>query len=187
LSPAVTCRLLLLTGRPGIGKTTAIRRVASSLAGAAPAGGARLSGFYTQEIRVGTARQGFRLVTFDGQEALMAHVDHPTRARVGRYGVDVAVIDEVAEATLAPRTGVDVYLVDEVGKMECLSTRFVAAMRRLLGSPYPVVATVGQRGGGFIAEVKSRRDAEVWTVTPGNRDALPARVLEWLQGVRAPA
>jgi nucleoside-triphosphatase len=175
--------LLLITGRPGIGKTTVIRRVASSLRSTAPAGGARLSGCYTQEVRVGAVRQGFRLVTFDAQEALMAHVDGPTRPRVGRYGVDVALIDRVAEDTLAPRPGVDVYLVDEIGKMECLSTRFVAAMRRLLSLPHPVVATVGQRGSGFIAEVKSRLDGEVWTVTLANRDGLPARVLEWLGAV----
>jgi nucleoside-triphosphatase THEP1 len=36
---------LLITGPPGVGKTTAIRAVASVLAGA------RLGGFFTQEMR----------------------------------------------------------------------------------------------------------------------------------------
>jgi hypothetical protein len=36
--------------------------------------------------------------------------------------------------------------------MECLSERFVAAVRILISGCIPVVATIGARGGGFIAE-----------------------------------
>jgi nucleoside-triphosphatase len=80
----------------------------------------------------------------------MAHVDLPGPPRVGRYGVDVAAIDAVVDEVLAPRAGVDLHLVDEIGKMECLSPRFVRAMRALLDSGAPVVATIALRGG-FIA------------------------------------
>jgi nucleoside-triphosphatase len=72
--------------------------------------------------------------------------------------------------------------VDEIGKMECLSPAFVKAMRALLDSTKRVVATIGARGGGFIAEVKAREDAEALVVMPGNRDELPDRVLAWLRG-----
>ncbi|MBI2218916.1 MAG: hypothetical protein HYU51_16645 [Candidatus Rokubacteria bacterium] len=48
--------------------------------------------------------------------------------------------------------------VDEIGKMECLSRAFVEAVRALLDTAMPVVATVAARGGGFIEEVKRRRD-----------------------------
>jgi nucleoside-triphosphatase len=101
---------------------------------------------------------------------------------VGRYGVDVAVIDELAASTLGLSRDVSVYLVDEIGKMECLSPAFVKAMRALLDSTKRVVATIGARGGGFIAEVKAREDAEALVVMPGNRDELPDRVLAWLRG-----
>ena len=110
----------------------------------------------------------------------MAHTDFHGRDRVGRYGVDVVVIDELAASTLGLSTDVSVYLVDEIGKMECLSPAFVEAMRTLLDSPKRVVATIGARGGGFIAEVKAREDAELLEVTRANRDDLPGRVLAWL-------
>ena len=166
--------LLLITGSPGSGKTTVIRKVAASLSGQ------RLGGFYTEEIRVRGERQGFRLVTFDGGEGVMAHVDIRGPHRVGRYGVNVSVIDALAESTLAVKEGVDVYLVDEIGKMECLSPRFVTAMRALLDSPKTVVAAIAQRGGGFIAEVRQRTDAELWELTRGNREEMPERALVWL-------
>jgi nucleoside-triphosphatase len=168
--------VLLLTGRPGVGKTTVIRKVAAGLAGR------RLGGFYTEEIRVDRERRGFSLTSFDGRQGVMAHVDFPGRDRVGRYGVDVAVIDELAASTLGLSRDVSVYLVDEIGKMECLSPAFVKAMRALLDSTKRVVATIGARGGGFIAEVKAREDAEALVVMPGNRDELPDRVLAWLRG-----
>jgi nucleoside-triphosphatase len=166
-------RLLLITGPPGVGKTTVIRRVADRL----DPGGRR--GFYAEEIRASGARRGFRLVGFDGTRRVVADVDFPKRHRVGKYGVDVAALDAAA-ALLRPDPGARVYLIDEIGKMECLSAQLVAAMRTLLAGGIPVVATVGARGGGFIAEIKQRPGRELWDVTRDNRDTLPARVLAWL-------
>lgn len=57
-------RILLITGAPGIGKTTLIRKVAEILSNLA------IAGFYTEEIRDEGERQGFRLVTFKGEKGL---------------------------------------------------------------------------------------------------------------------
>ncbi|MDR7439301.1 MAG: nucleoside-triphosphatase, partial [Armatimonadota bacterium] len=43
---------MLLTGRPGVGKTTVVRAVVERLS-------ARVGGFYTEEIREAGRRQGF--------------------------------------------------------------------------------------------------------------------------------
>ena len=171
-------RLLLLTGVPGVGKTTVIRRLAGLLASQ------RVAGFYTEELRVAGQRQGFRLVGFDGRQGLVAHIDFPKDHRVGKYGVDVSALDRLAEATFTRESATAVFLVDEIGKMECLSPGFVAAMHKVLVSDHTVVATVSQKGGGFMAEVRQREDALLWTVTRDNRDRLPGRILAWLQGPR---
>jgi len=161
----------LLTASPGTGKTTVIRRLAERLADV------RIAGFYTAEIRARGERRGFRLVAYDASKALIAHVELPKTHRVGKYGVDVAAIDRAADATLGPQAGVTLYLVDEIGKMECLSARFVAHMRRILDGRVPLIATVASRGAGFIAEVKRRDDCELWTLTRANRDEMPERLL----------
>ncbi len=166
--------VLLLTGRPGVGKTTVIRRVAEAFHGE------RLGGFYTEEVRVNGKRRGFRAVTFDGWRRIIADVNYPGRPRVGRYGVDVPAIDVLVERSLAAPEDAEIFLIDEVGKMECYSVAFVSAMRRLLGSSTPLVITVAERGGGFVAEVRGLPGAELWTVTRSNRDVKPRRVLEWL-------
>ena len=144
---------------------------------ARPQGAAR--GFYTEEIREDGERRGFRLVRFDGTAHIIAHVDFPKRHRVGKYGVDVPVLDEAAQL-LRPDPHARVYLVDEIGKMECLSDRFMSAIRVLISGYTPMVATVGAYGGGFIAEVKRRPECELWEVTHANCYDLPARILAWL-------
>src|SRR5262249_30144810 len=153
------------------GKTTALERVAEHL------GDLRLAGFLTLELREHGQRVGFDAVGLGGRRAILAHVRFRSPVSVGRYGVEpdypVALVEE--ELT-RPLGSVDAYLIDEIGKMECHCPQFVATMRRLLGDPVPVVATIALRGGGFIAEVKSRPDVQIVEVTQGNRQTLPGQI-----------
>lgn len=167
-------RALLLSGAPGVGKTTIIQKVAHQVSAY------ELRGFFTEEIREGGIRKGFKLISFDGQSSVLAHVDFSSRFRVGKYGVDVAGLEETAASLLRSDPPADLYLIDEIGKMECFSDRFRSGVRRLLDTDRLVVATVAQHGAGFIAEVKEHPDAAVWEVTRSNREVLPERVIEWV-------
>ena len=79
---------VLLTGRPGCGKTTLIKCVVNNLPG-------RAGGFYTEEIRDGGTRAGFKIVTLDGEEVVFAHVCLQTPEHVGKYGLDLSVLETV--------------------------------------------------------------------------------------------
>jgi len=171
---------LLLTGSPGCGKTTVLERVVEHC------GDLRLAGFLTLELREHGQRVGFEAVGLGGRRVTLAHVRFPSPISVARYGVEpdrlVPMIEE--ELMQAPGT-VDAYLIDEIGRMECHCTQFVATMRRLLGEPVPVVATIALRGGGFIAEVKNRLDAQIVEVIQANRQALPGQIAAWVKERRA--
>jgi len=57
-----------------------------------------------------------------------------------------------------------------------ISDLFVDTMRTILQGEVPLLGTVAMKGGGFIAEVKQRADVELMTVSPDNRDVLPAQI-----------
>ena len=161
---------ILLTGPPGVGKTTVVIRLAQRLEHRS------VAGFYTEEFRESGRRQGFQIVTFSGETGVLADKSLPSRARVGRYGVNVEAFEQLAIPELARPA--DLVLIDEIGKMECFSPTFVTAVRNLLDKPIPVIATVAASGGGFIAEVKVRSDVQVRRVTRDNRQGLPEQLAE---------
>jgi nucleoside-triphosphatase THEP1 len=140
-------------------------------------------GFYTDEIRGPGGRQGFRLVTLDGQEAVMAHVDLRGRGRprVGRYGVDVAAVEQVGVAALkrAVRDG-QIVLVDEIGKMELFCGPFKDAVLRAVGGTSVVVATAMLKPNPWVDALKALPQVEVREVTRENRDRLVEQLVRWL-------
>src|SRR5574341_2284594 len=90
-----TAKNLLLTGRPGIGKTTIVREVLRGLKGQ------KVGGFYTEEIRYpDRTRLGFMIRTVDGREEILAKVGLLSSVRVGKYGVNVQGIESVINPSI---------------------------------------------------------------------------------------
>jgi nucleoside-triphosphatase len=162
----VVTEKVLLTGRPGCGKTTLIKRVVNHL----PRGA---GGFYTEEIRDGGTRAGFKIVTLDGDEVVFAHVDFKSRERLGKYGLDLSAlerigVDAVRQAIQAGR----LVVIDEIGPMEIRSPIFREAVNEVLDSELPLLATIFARPLPFTEVIKSRPDVTLIEVRPDNRDRL---------------
>jgi nucleoside-triphosphatase len=166
---------LLITGMPGIGKTTLIKRIVRTLEPFHPVG------FYTEEIREQGTRVGFQLVSLDGRTSLMSHVNIQGPFRVGKYGVDVEGFERFLDSLRFIDPATRCVVIDEIGKMECQSKRFQRLVTAILDRDRICIATIALRGTRFIESIKRRPDIRLYRMDAGNRDTLESALLQTIQ------
>jgi len=79
---------IVITGEPGVGKTTLIKRLVKAL-------GDKAIGFWTEEVRDPKTkkRTGFKIITTEGKSLLFASKTFTSKHLVGSYGVNVGRIE----------------------------------------------------------------------------------------------
>lgn len=171
------CKKIFLTGLPGCGKTTVVRKVVEILLG-------NVCGFYTEEVRDAKNRRiGFRVVALNGSSGVLASRIPGHGPRVGSYLVNVESFERIALPSLEVGEGM-ILVIDEIGKMECRSGKFVRRVREILQTDSTVLATVPFRGGGeFPDEVRRMNSLKSFTVTRENRDVLPTQIAAMLSAI----
>jgi nucleoside-triphosphatase len=170
-------RVILITGTPGIGKTTAITRTAKML----KSQGYKVGGAVTKEKREGDVRVGFEIQDLATQkQGWLAHVRQPNGPRIGKYRVNLSDLETVGVNAIQNATKTaDIIIIDEIGPMELCSQALKKAIIQTLGSTKPVIATVHYKAtDAFVRNIKTRQDAEVYEVTSENRDIIHNLIME---------
>ena len=162
---------LLVTGPPGVGKTTLIISLLPYLRVYRPAG------FFTREIRVGGIRKGFELVSLSGESLMLAHTGIAGRERVGKYGVDKEGFHRYIEQLRGSLPGRGLVIFDEIGKMEVLSGEFRELVTDVLDGKTPLLATIARKGDHFIEGIKERPDVALVEITRDNREGMAGGLL----------
>ena len=158
---------VILTGPPGIGKTTAIKAVVAQLRN----NGVSVAGFYTEEERKGGSRVGFIMVNAaTGERRRMAGVNG-TGVKFGKYFVDLSVVDWGIK--LLNGDG-NVVVIDEVGPMENLHPGFIAAVENGINERISVL-TVHERLLGLITG--KAMNHKLIRLSISNRDEVPRLVV----------
>ncbi len=177
-------RIAAFTGRPGVGKTTAMMRVVEMLRG----DGFRVGGFYTRELREAGVRKGFELVDItSGEKALLASVSAGAGPRIGKYVVMLDNLERLGVASLERSLATcDVLAVDEVGPMELLSNKFVETVEKILHGGKPSVFTVHVSATHPVAQtIRKMAGENLYVLDTVNRDRVPRVVYEvvkrWLR------
>jgi len=169
-SAAQTRVRIAVTGPPGCGKTTLIRRVVEGLRSQ---GRMSIGGIYTEEIREGGQRKGFSIVDIaTGRRGILAHIAIPSGPRVGKYRVNLKDIKEVAvPAIMEALETKDLLVIDEIAPMELASPEFVKAVEAALKSERHLLFAIQQRSVHPLVQ-RIRREFSVYGITPSNRDGL---------------
>jgi len=90
-------RLLFVTGRPGIGKTSVLLRAAEGL----KTKGYKIGGMLSREVREKGVRIGFEIIDFYSERrGWLAHVNQPVGPRVSKYRVNLDDLDVVGAGSI---------------------------------------------------------------------------------------
>jgi nucleoside-triphosphatase len=160
----------LITGPPGVGKSTAVSRVILRLKSA----GVIVGGCTTAEQRSGGTRVGFEVRDLtSGRSGELASVASRFGPRVGRYRVNLTDLARVGAAGLeAAASSSEAIVIDEVGPMELVSPEFRRAVRRCMESGKPILAVVHERlEDDLLTDLRSKATA-TFTLSLETRDRM---------------
>ena len=170
---------IFLTGTPGVGKTTVLRRIVQELRGKR----ILVGGMITEEVRERGVRVGFRVTdVLTGTEGWLASTKQAVGPRIGRYVVDLGGLEGIGVRALTNAlrdSNVRVIVLDEVGPMELFSKEFKATVRNTVSSAKSVIGTIHYRANDpLLHEIRAARGIKTVIVTMENRASLPTQIVE---------
>jgi len=165
-----------LTGEPGIGKSTAIKRFFDL-------SGVSCDGFFT----LWTSRTGDRTLKMYAADSSVPEAEWKS--------VDIAVFNNgefTIYGELFDSFGADVIktagrkrviVMDEVGRMEKNSPRFIDSIFEKLDGNIPVVGVLKLMETKLFDDISNHPNTEIIPVTLDNRDDIPRYLISQLQTV----
>jgi len=166
---------ILLTGKPGIGKSTILDLVKKDFAG-------EKFGIIGREIRNKEGnRVGFEAVSHKGKRKTYAHTEdlRSDYVVVEKYFVDLEVIDNFVVSEI--RKGINnpkaLVFIDEIGRMQAFSQRFLETVSEILTSNSNVLASIVFDPEPWSIKFKTNDHVILIHVSKSNRNELP-RVLQ---------
>ena len=172
-------QIYLLTGRPGTGKTSLIKQAVAQMKGKA-------GGFYTEEKRNRGSRKGFRLITLDGEEVILAHANIHSPYRVGKYGVDINSLDRVGIPALhRAAQQCSLVVIDEIGKMELFSVKFRETVSHLINNGKQILGTILLNPNPWTDAIKRQPQVNLITLTRDNYRQVLEEILGWLKATES--
>jgi len=133
--------MLLVTGEPRIGKTTAVMQVAQIL----KKRGLKVGGIVSKEITSDNVRTGFEFIDLSTNEKAMLAFTTGKGPRIGKYFVDLEGCRFAAHALIKAINNSDVIICDELGPMEFKSKEFIDCVKTMLDVNKPVIVVVHKK------------------------------------------
>ncbi len=169
--------MILLTAQPRTGKSTAIKKIVNML------GRDNCGGFYTEEIREGGERVGFRICTLSGKTGILSHVNIESNYRISRYGVDLEAFERLCILELESAIkddNVKYIIIDEIGPMQLFSEKYKELLIQLLDCDKPTIGTIFMNSYEWLDDFKKKDNVNLIEITFENRDILPIQLVELL-------
>ncbi|QOR35180.1 AAA family ATPase [Clostridium sp. 'deep sea'] len=164
---------IFITAKPRTGKSTAIKKVVDLI------GKENCYGFYTEEIRIDGKREGFKIITMDGREGILASTRSESKVRLSRYGLELDTFEELCISSITNLPNTDkLIIIDEVGPIQMFSESFKKTLIEVIKEPNPIIGTIFFKDHPWIDEFKNRAEVSLIEITFDNRDEIPKKLIE---------
>ncbi len=161
---------IAITGAPGSGKSTVCRDVLDQLT-------CTYGGMTSADIREKGEHMGFEIRDIAaGKHGILAH-KKGAGPRVGSYHVNISDLNGIGVAAIKNAMSMDLIVIDEIAPMEFKSPEFVRTVEKALASDRNMLVVLHRKSNHPIAE-KIRKEFEIYTVTPENREKLVLEIAE---------
>jgi nucleoside-triphosphatase len=163
---------IVITGRPGVGKTTLIESVILALP--IPVGG-----MITKEIRKCGHRVGFSIIDLATRvEGVLAHIHQAEGPKIGRYRVNLDDLVNIGiRAIDRAREEGKLVVIDEIGPMEITSPGFIPAVEQVIRSDNPFIISTHANINHPLAHTL-RQQFDLYRVKTGTRNQLVEQIIE---------
>lgn len=159
---------IAITGSPGVGKSTVLRNVLKQLT-------CTYGGMASADIRVNGERVGFEIRDIaTGKQGILAH-RQGRGPRLGKYHVNIEDLNNMGVSAIKNAMSSELVVIDEIGPMELKSPEFIKAVEEALDSGKSMFVVLHQKSSHPVAE-RIRKEFEVYTVTPENRESMVAEI-----------
>jgi nucleoside-triphosphatase len=133
--------IIVLTGAPGVGKTTVVLRVAQAL----KQRGVNVGGVVSRELRTNNVRTGFEFIDLATNDRDLLASVIGNGPRVGKYFVNLSGCRFAADRLTNALNNSEVIICDEIGPMELKSKEFVDSVKNLLKSQQKVIVVIHEK------------------------------------------
>jgi len=166
-----------ITGMPSVGKTQTLLKIIEKI----EKSGYTIQGMITEPLIEKKKRVGFYVTDWQTREKkIFAHMDFNTKDKVGIYGVDLKILEEIGVPAIEKAIEdeeVDIIIIDEIGKMEMLSEKFCEIVTDALDSDKPILVTLHKKSRTpLLQDIRRRDDIRILEVTAVNRNLLPYKI-----------
>ncbi len=168
--------IFIVTGDPGIGKTTVVMRVAEML----KQKGLKVGGMVSREVRRNHVRMGFEFVDLITNESAMLASTTGSGPRMGKYFVNLDGCSFAVERLIWAIKDSDVIICDELGPMEFKSKEFVECAKDMLELDKPIIVVVHKRLQHPVIDQFRKKASFLINLDLQNRNKAPDLLLDRL-------
>ena len=158
--------IIILTGAPGIGKSTAVLRTARALRDR----GLKVGGIVSREQRTNNIRIGFEFIDLMTNDRSVLASIAGNGPKVGKYFINLAGCSFAAERLIVAVKNSDVIICDEIGPMELKSREFTDSVKKLLDVDKKVIVILHQKIRHPLTEQFKKKSSLIIDLNLENRE-----------------